>query len=48
MPHSSPTTILLVAIWTGLTAGFLDLALLIMRKRLFTSDFYRLGDHFCG
>ncbi len=46
MPHSSPTTILLVALWTGLTAGFLDLALLIMRKRLFTSDFYRLGDHF--
>jgi arylsulfatase A-like enzyme len=42
----SPTTILLVAIWIGLTAGFLDLALLIMRIRLFASDFYRLGGHF--
>jgi arylsulfatase A-like enzyme len=38
--------ILLVAIWIGLIAGFLDLALLIMRNRLFTSDFYRLGEHF--
>ena len=41
-----PRTILLVAIWIGLAAGFLDLALLIMRKRLFTIDFYRLGEHF--
>ena len=30
-PRTTPTTILLVAIWIGLTAGFLDLALLIMR-----------------
>jgi arylsulfatase A-like enzyme len=42
----APVTILLVALWIGLIAGFLDLGLLIMRKRLFTSDFYRLGDHF--
>ena len=42
----APLTVLLVALWIGLIAGFLDLGLLIMRKRLFTSDFYRLGDHF--
>jgi arylsulfatase A-like enzyme len=42
----APVTILLVALWIGLIAGFLDLGLLIMRKRLLSSDFYRLGDHF--
>jgi arylsulfatase A-like enzyme len=41
-----PRTILLVAIWIGLATGFLDLALLITRKRLFTIDFYRLGEQF--
>ena len=35
-----------MAIWIGLTAGFLDLGSLILRKRLIASDFYRLGDHF--
>ena len=46
VPGIQPTKIILVAIWIGLTAGFLDLSLFIMRNRLFASDFYRLGDHF--
>ena len=36
----------LVAAWIGLTAGFLDLGLMILRKRLIGDDFYRLGEHF--
>jgi arylsulfatase A-like enzyme len=44
--RTAPATILLVAIWIGLTAGFLDLGLMILRKRLTGDDFYRLGDHF--
>ena len=44
--HPAPATILLVAIWTGLTAGFLDLGLMILKKRLTGDDFYRLGDDF--
>ncbi len=39
-------TILLVAIWIGLTAGYLDLGLMILRKRLSGDAFHRLGDHF--
>ena len=39
-------TIFLVAIWVGLTAGFLDLGLMVFRKRLTDDVFYRLGDHF--
>ena len=35
-----------MAVWIGLTAGFLDLGLMILRKRLSDDDFYRLGDHF--
>ena len=45
-PRIAPSTVLLVAIWIGLNAGFLDLVLLVIRNRLFTSDFHRLGDHF--
>ena len=41
-----PAKILLIAIWIGLGAGFLDLALFVLRNRLFAGDFYRLGDHF--
>jgi hypothetical protein len=41
-----PATILLVAIWVGLIAGFLDLGLMNVVKRLTGGDFYHLGDHF--
>ena len=44
--RTAPATILLVAIWIGLIAGFLDLGLLIFKKRLTGDDFYRLGDQF--
>ena len=44
--RTAPATILLVAIWIGLTAGFLDLGLMILKKRLTGDAFYRLGDHF--
>ncbi len=46
MPYSAPATILLVALWIGLTAGYLDLGLMILKKRLIGDQFYRLGDHF--
>jgi arylsulfatase A-like enzyme len=42
----APATILLVAIWVGLTSGFLDLGLMVLKKRLSGDGFYRLGDHF--
>jgi arylsulfatase A-like enzyme len=38
--------ILLLAAWIGLVAGFLDLAILVARKRFIEADFYRLGDDF--
>ncbi len=38
--------ILLVAIWIGLTGGFLDLICFLMRTRLFATDFSRLSDYF--
>ena len=44
--RTAPATILLVAIWIGLTAGFLDLGLMILKKRLTGDAFLRLGDHF--
>ncbi len=43
---ASPALILVLAVWIGLTAGFLDLGFLVIRKRLFDRDFYRLGEHF--
>jgi arylsulfatase A-like enzyme len=36
----------LVAFWIGLTAGFLDLGLMILKKRMLGDHFYRLGEHF--
>jgi arylsulfatase A-like enzyme len=45
-PYSAPATILLVALWIGLTAGYLDLGLMILKKRLIGDQFYRLGYHF--
>jgi arylsulfatase A-like enzyme len=44
--RTAPATILLVAVCIGLTAGFLDLGLMIVKKRLIGDNFYRLGDHF--
>jgi arylsulfatase A-like enzyme len=41
----SPATILLLAVWIGLVAGFLDLGFVILKKHL-SGDFYRLGDGF--
>jgi arylsulfatase A-like enzyme len=43
---NSAATVLRVAIWIGLSAGFLDLALLVLRKRLSGDPFFRLSDHF--
>jgi hypothetical protein len=37
--------ILLLALWLGLIAGFLDLGLVIVRRRI-DGEFYRLGGHF--
>jgi arylsulfatase A-like enzyme len=39
-------TILRLAVWIGLIAGFLDLGLMVMKKRLVDQDFYHLGDDF--
>jgi arylsulfatase A-like enzyme len=41
-----PATIWLLAVWIGLAAGFLDLGLMVVKKRLIDGDFYRLGEHF--
>jgi len=44
--RTAPATILLVAIWIGLTAGFFDLGLMVLKKRLTGEGFFRLSDHF--
>jgi hypothetical protein len=41
-----PATILLLSTWIGLVAGWLDLVMLVVKKRLIDGDFYRLGEHF--
>ena len=41
----SPATILLVAAWIGLVAGFLDLGLFLLGRGL-SGEFYRLGEGF--
>src|SRR5262249_59369734 len=41
-----PATILLLATWVGLVAGWLDLGLMVVNRRLIHGDFYRLGEHF--
>jgi hypothetical protein len=43
---ASPGTILLLATWVGLVAGWLDLGLMVVNRRLIHGDFYRLSDHF--
>jgi arylsulfatase A-like enzyme len=40
-----PATVLLLAAWIGLAAGFLDLGFVVLKKHL-SDDFYRLGDGF--
>jgi hypothetical protein len=48
-PHArpAPTTVLLVSLWIGLTAGFLDLGFMILKNRpIDGEDFYRLGEGF--
>src|SRR4051794_25593822 len=43
----TPVTILLVALWVGLIAGFIDLGFMILKKRLIDGEeFYRLGEGF--
>ena len=43
---AGPGTVLLLAAWIGLIAGFLDLGLLVVNRRLIDRDFYRLGGDF--
>src|SRR4051794_7797614 len=43
---ASPVKILLLATWVGLVAGWLDLGLMVVERRLIHGDFYRLGGHF--
>ncbi len=44
--RAGPATILLLAAWIGLVAGWLDLAMMVVKTRLIDGDFYRLGEHF--
>jgi arylsulfatase A-like enzyme len=39
-------TILMLAAWIGLIAGFLDLGLMAIKRRVIEGDFYRLGGDF--
>jgi arylsulfatase A-like enzyme len=41
-----PTTVLRLATWTGLVAGWFDLGLLVVKRWLIDGEFYRLGEHF--
>ena len=43
---TSPATVLLLAAWIGLAAGFLDVGLMILKNRLVDGDFYRIGADF--
>src|SRR5271157_6020732 len=43
---AGPGTVLLLAVWIGLIAGFLDLGLMVVNKRWIYRDFYRLGGDF--
>jgi arylsulfatase A-like enzyme len=44
--RAQPVTVLALAIAIGLSAGFLDLGLMILKKQAFDHGFYRLGDGF--
>ncbi len=39
-------TLLLLASWVGMIAGFLDLSLMVIHRRVIEGDFYRLGGYF--
>ena len=39
-------TILLVAVWIGLIAGFIDVGLLVLKRKWIERDFFRTGGHF--
>jgi hypothetical protein len=41
--RTSPATILLVATWLGMGAGYVDLGLMILKNDLAGDNFYRLG-----
>src|SRR5579883_1386070 len=43
---ASPTPTLRLAAGIGLVAGWLDLGMMVVKKRLIDGDFYRLGEHF--
>ena len=43
---AGPGTVLLLGLWIGLIAGFLDLGLLVVNRRVIDGDFLRLGGHF--
>jgi len=42
----TPATILLLAVWIGLTMGFLDLGFVVLQKLLIVGELYRLGHGF--
>src|SRR5437763_11348590 len=44
-PGVGPATVLLLAAWVGLVAGWLDLGLMLVHRRV-DGDFTRLGEHF--
>ena len=44
--RAGTTTILVLAAWIGLIAGFLDLGLMVIKRRVIEGDFYRLGGDF--
>jgi arylsulfatase A-like enzyme len=44
--RARPATVLVLAVWIGLIAGFLDLGLMVAKKRWIDGDFYRLSEHF--
>ena len=42
--RAGAATILMLAAWIGLIAGFLDLGLMAIKRRVIDGDFYRLGE----
>ena len=46
LERPAPATILLLAVWIGLTAGFLDLGFVVLQKPWIDGEFYRLGHGF--
>jgi arylsulfatase A-like enzyme len=44
--RATAATILVLAVWIGLIAGFLDLGIFVVKRRWIEGDFYRLGGDF--